>query len=94
MQSLMCDLENCSFVACPGSTVSALHDQYTRDLSNLLDKHAPLVTRTFTKGAAGWLSDTYLQAKAVRRQLNGSGRKTSLHKIGLDSVNKLLGATP
>ena len=34
----------------------------------MLDKHAPTVTRTFTKGAAGWLSDTYLQAKAVRRQ--------------------------
>ena len=75
MQSLICDLEKCSFVASPGSTVSALHDQYTRDLSNLLDKHAPLVTRTFTKGAAGWLSDTYLQAKAVRRQFERFWRK-------------------
>ena len=62
-------------VASPGSTVSALHDQYLRDLSNLLDKHAPLVTRTFTKGAAGWLSDTYLQAKAVRRQFERFWRK-------------------
>ena len=75
MQSLMRDLEKCSFVASPGSTVSALHDQYTRDLSNLLDKHAPLVTCTFTKGAAGWLSDTYLQAKAVRRQFERFWRK-------------------
>ena len=75
MQSLICDLEKCSFVASPGSTVSALHDQYTRDLSNLLDKHAPLVIRTFTKGAAGWLSDTYLQAKAVRRQFERFWRK-------------------
>ena len=75
MQSLICDLEKCSFVASPGSTVSALHDQYTRDLSNLLDKHAPLVTRTFTKGAAGWLSDTYLQAKVVRRQFERFWRK-------------------
>ena len=68
MQSLMCDLANCSFVASPGSTVSALYEQYIRDWSGLLDKHAPTVTRTFTKGAAGWLSDTYLQAKAVRCQ--------------------------
>ena len=75
MQSLICDLEKCSFVASPGSTISALHDQYTRDLSNLLDKHAPLVTRTFTKSAAGWLSDTYLQAKAVRRQFEWFWRK-------------------
>ena len=68
MQNLMCDLPNCSFVASSGSTVSALYEQYIRDLSGLLDKHAPTVTRTFTKGVTGWLSDTYLQAKAVRRQ--------------------------
>ena len=64
----MCDLAHCSFVASPGSTVSALYEQYIRDLSGLLDKHAPTVTRNFTKEAAGWLSDTYLQAKAVRCQ--------------------------
>ena len=75
MQSLMCDLANCSFVASPGSTVSALYEQYIRDLSALLDKHAPTVTRTFTKGAAGWLSDTYLQAKGVRRQFERFWRK-------------------
>ena len=75
MQSLMCDLANCSFVASPGSTVSALYEQYIRDLSVLLDKHAPTITRTFTKGAAGWLSDTYLQAKAVRHQFERFWRK-------------------
>ena len=57
MQSLMCDLANCSFVTSPDSTVSALYEQYISDLSGLLDKHAPTVTRAFTKGAAGWLSD-------------------------------------
>ena len=75
MRTRMCDLANCSFVASPGSTVSALHEQYIRDLSGLLDKHAPTVTRTFTKGAAGWLSDTYLQAKAVGRQFERFWRK-------------------
>ena len=66
MQSLMCDLANCSF---------ALYEQYIRDSSGLLDKHASTVTRTFTKGAAGYLSDTYLQAKAVRRQFERFWRK-------------------
>ena len=75
MQSLLCDLANCSFDASPGSTVSALYEQYIRDLSGLLDKHAPTVTRTFTKGAAGWLSDTYLQAKTVKRQFERFWRK-------------------
>ena len=68
MQSLMCNLANCSFVASPSSTVRALYEEYIRYLSGLLDKHAPTVTRTFTKGAAGWLPDAYLQAKAVRHQ--------------------------
>ena len=44
MQSRMCDLAKCSFVASPGSTVSAIYEQYIQDLSGLLDKHAPMVT--------------------------------------------------
>ena len=32
MQSLRCDLAHCSFVASPGSTVSAFYEQYIRDL--------------------------------------------------------------
>ena len=43
--------------------------------SKLLDKHAPLVTRTFTKQATGWLSDTYRLAKTIRRQLERIWRK-------------------
>ena len=45
------------------------------DLSRLLDKHAPLVTRTFTKQATGWLSDSYRLAKNIRRQLERIWRK-------------------
>ena len=55
-------LGNCSFVRCP---VNVLCEQYLGHLNKLLDKHAPLVTRTFTKQAAGWLSDSYRLAKAV-----------------------------
>ena len=68
MQGLLCDFTNCLFVASPGCTISALYEQYTKDLSGLLDKHTPIVTRTFTKGAAGWLFDSYLQAKTVGHQ--------------------------
>ena len=52
------DLGNCSFVRRPGDTVSVLCEPYLDDLSKLLDKQPPLVTRTFTKEATGWLSDT------------------------------------
>ena len=90
----MCDLANCSFVTSPGSTVSALNEQCTRDLSGLLDKHAPTVTRTFTKGAAGWLSDSYLQAKAIRHQFEWFWYKEMFPQNQLDSENRLPGAIP
>ena len=69
LDSLCKDLGNCSFVRCPGDTVSVLCEQYLGDLRKLLDKHAPLVTCTFTKQATGWLSDSYCLAKNIRRQL-------------------------
>ena len=43
MDCLRSDLENCSFVKCPGNTASVLYEQYTKDLKELLDKHAPEV---------------------------------------------------
>ena len=49
MDTLCNDLSNCSFVACPGDTAKILYDQYTNDLSNLLDKHAPEVTRCLAR---------------------------------------------
>ena len=65
MDSFRSDLTNCSFVKCPGNTDSVLYEQYTKDLNDLLDKHAPDVSHTFIKGPAKWLSDSYLLAKAV-----------------------------
>ena len=67
MDTLRNDLSNCSFVACPGDTAKKLYDQYTNDLSNLLDKHAPEVTRCLAKEPAKWLSDTYKNAKSIRQ---------------------------
>ena len=69
MDTLRNDLSNCSFVACPGDTAKKLYDQYTNDLSNLLDKHAPEVTRCLAKEPAKWLSDTYKNASGVKRKL-------------------------
>ena len=68
-------MSNCSFVACPGDTAKKLYDQYTNDLSNLLDKHAPEVTRCLAKEPAKWISDTYKNAKSIRRQFECIWRK-------------------
>ena len=75
MDTLRNDLSNCSFVACPGDTAKKLYDQYTNDLSNLLDKHAPEVTRCLAKEPAKWISDTYKNAKSIRRQFERIWRK-------------------
>ena len=75
MDTLRNDLSNCSFVACLGDTAKKLYDQYTNDLSNLLDKHAPEVTRCLAKEPAKWLSDTYKNAKSIRRQFERIWRK-------------------
>ena len=75
MDTLRNDLSNCSFVACPGDTAEKLYDQYTNDLSNLLDKHAPEVTCCLAKEPAKWLSDTYKNAKSIRRQFERIWRK-------------------
>ena len=75
IDTLRNDLSNCSFVACPGDTAKKLYDQYTNDLSNLLDKHAPEVTRCLAKEPAKWLSDTYKNAKSIRQQFKHIWRK-------------------
>ena len=85
MDTLCNDLSNCSFVACPGDTAKKLYDQYTNDLSNLLDKHAPEVTRCLAKKPAKWLSDTYKNAKSIRRQFERiwHKKKTPLNRAKL-----------
>ena len=79
MDTLRNDLSNCSFVACPGDTAEKLYDQYTNDLSYLLDKHAPEVTRCLAK------ADTYKNAKSIRRQFERiwHKKKTPLNHVRL-----------
>ena len=85
MDILRNDLSNCSFVACPGDTAKKLYDQYTNNLSNLLDKHAPKVSRCLAKEPAKWLSDTYKNAKSIRRQFERiwCKKKTPLNRARL-----------
>ena len=81
MDSLKSNLANCSFVKCLGNTASGLYEQYKNDLIDLLDKDAPKVSRTFIKGPAEWLSDSYLLAKAVRRQFERIWHKDKLWQV-------------
>ena len=67
MTSLRNDLLKSSFVSCPGTTIGSIFHQYTHDLSGLLDKHAPQITRNFHKEKAKWLSESFQEAKLVKR---------------------------
>ena len=69
------DLKEMPFVKCPANSVSQLYDQDVQDLSCILDKDAPLVSRLKTKQRADWLSETYRLAKSLRRQFERAGRK-------------------
>ena len=53
------DLEDTSFVKSPVNAVVDLDEQYVYDLANVLDRHAPLVSRLTKKNSADWLSDSY-----------------------------------
>ena len=61
-------LKNTSFVKSPVDAVVYLYDQYVHDLDNVLDRHAPLISRLIKKDSADWMSDNYRCAKSLRRQ--------------------------
>ena len=62
------DLKNTSFVKSPAHAVVDLYEQYVRDLGNVLDSHAPLISRLTNKDSADWMSDDYRCAKSLRCQ--------------------------
>ena len=56
------------FVTSPTYAVVDLYEQYAHDLGNVLDRHAPLISRLTQKYSADWLSDNYHCAKSLRCQ--------------------------
>ena len=79
------------FLSMPAFTEQSLGQERSDDLSKLLDNHAPLVTRTFTKQANGWLTPTGWQ-KTSGDSWNESGVKINLPTIELDFEDRLHGA--
>ena len=68
MSDFRSDLKNTSFVKSPTDSVEDLYDQYINDLADVLDKHAPLISRLIKKDSTDWVSDSYRHAKSLRRQ--------------------------
>ena len=64
MSDFCSDLKNTSFVKSPVDAVAELYKQYVHDLGNVLDRHAPLISRLIKKDSADWMPDDYRCAKA------------------------------
>ena len=68
MTDFRSDLKNTSFIKSPADAVVDFYEQYVHDLGNILDRHAPLISRLTKKYSADWISDAYRRAKSLRRQ--------------------------
>ena len=75
MSDLCSDLKNTSCIESPDNTVVDIYEQYVCDLGDVLDRHAPLVSRLTKKESADWLSDSYQHAKSLSHQFERTWRR-------------------
>ena len=75
------DLSNVPFVLSPGGTATELYDQYMVGVTQVLDKHVPIISRMTKRQSDEWLSDSYRMARSLRRQFERMWRK---HKTQLN----------
>ena len=60
------DLNNIPFVRSPEGTAAELYDQYITGVAQVLDKHAPIISRKAKQQSDEWLSDLYHMARSLR----------------------------
>ena len=61
--------------------MTELCDQYMVDVTQVLDKHAPIISHMSKRQSDEWLSDSYCMARSLRRQFEQIWRK---HKTQLN----------
>ena len=66
MSDFRSDLKNTSFIKFPAAV--DLSEQYVHDLGNVLDRHAPLISRMTMKDSADGMSDAYRREKSLTHQ--------------------------
>ena len=77
------DLNNIAFVRSPEGTAAELYDQYITGVTQVLDKHAPIISRKAKQQSDEWLSDSYRMARSLRWQFERRWRK---HKSRVEQV--------
>ncbi|MCP4492377.1 MAG: hypothetical protein GY820_34475, partial [Gammaproteobacteria bacterium] len=84
--SFLADLQQTSLVTNPPQSLRSLLDEYDTTLRSLLDKHAPIVTKTFSRCSPSqpWFTDTVRTARRACRHAESayrSSHSTSDHSI-------------
>ena len=69
------DLSNIPFVLSLEGTAPELYDQYMVGVTQVLDKHAPIISRMTKRQSDEWLSDSYHMACSLRQQFERKWRK-------------------
>ena len=78
MSDFHSDLRKLPFGTSPASSVALLYDQYMHDLSQILDKHAPLVSAVAgSSGLIGYLTLTDVQS-LLDVSMNVPGKNTKV----------------
>jgi hypothetical protein len=73
------DLASCVSLTSPGTDLEEMVDVYNRELSAIVDKHAPKSTRMVTlRPHAPWFTDEIRQAKQEKRKWERRWRKSKL----------------
>ena len=75
------DLYNIPFVQSPEGTAAELYDQYITRVTQVHDKHSPIISRKAKQQSDEWLSDSYRMARSLRWQFERRWRK---HKSELN----------
>ena len=75
------DLNNIPFVRSPEGTAAELYDQYITGVTQVLNKHAPIISCKAKQQSDEWLSDSYRMARSLRWQFERRWRK---HKSELN----------
>ena len=79
-ESFHSDILSSDLIKKPEKDLSALCQQYDSVLSSILDKHAPVSTKTLPrKPPTPWMTPEIMKAKTLRRNLERTWRRSRTH---------------
>ena len=89
------DLSNIPFVLSPGGTAAELYDQYLAGVTQILDKHAPIISRMTKRQSHEWLPDSDRMARSFKAAIstNVEETKDTVEQVKAPQANCLVQST-